>query len=101
MALTPEEEFGDLRTVTLDVVPHSSARGVVSWWDADSVARIEVDAEPEPIVIISGNAEGLRSLARQLLTLAQADTPGGSHMDFDTYGGTFEAGSVALRLERD
>jgi hypothetical protein len=100
MALTPEDE-GDLRDVTLQVVPPSAERGVVSWFEPGSVLRLETDVEPEPVVVVSGNAEGLRSLARQLLTLAQADTPHGSHMDHDTYGGVLEPGSLALRLELD
>jgi hypothetical protein len=90
-----------LRQVTVEVQPPSASHGVVSWWDADAVLRIELDSKPEPIAVISGNAAGLTSLARQLLTLAQSDVPRQSHMDFDTYFGLFDEGSAALRLERD
>lgn len=100
MALTPDHP-NELRKVTVEVKPPSPRKGVVSWWDADTILRVELDDNPEPIAVISGNTAGLASLARHLLTLAQDDTPCGSHMDFDTYCGWLEAGSAAIRVELD
>ncbi len=101
MALNNPEGPEALRQVTVEVIPPSASHGVVSWWEPDAVLRIELDSKPEPIAVISGNAAGLTSLARQLLTLAQSDVPRQSHMDFDTHLGLFDEGSAALRLERD
>lgn len=100
MAVTPNDP-DVLRQVVVEVKPHLPDRGVVSWWDSDTVLRIELDDKPEPIAIISGNAAGLMSLAWHLLTLAQSGTHRGSHMDFNTYFGWFEEGSAALRVELD
>lgn len=60
---------------------------------------MEIDEVPEKIVVISGNAAGLASLARHLLTLAQSEVPAGSHLDFDSYCGWLEDGSAAIRIE--
>jgi translation initiation factor IF-1 len=87
------------REVTVEVTPYDPSRGVVSSWDEDTVLRVELDDSPEPTAVISGNRVGLTSLARHLLTLAQGDTPVGSHLDFDSYCGWFEEGSAAIRIE--
>lgn len=101
MASSMNEPGGlPVRDVSVAVTPYDPRRGVVSGWQEGTVLRIEIDDSPEPIAVISGNAEGLASLARHLLTLAQGDVPIGSHMDFDSYCGWLEDGSAAIRVER-
>jgi hypothetical protein len=88
-------------SVSVDVIRYDPALGVGTFWEEDSTLRLGVWETPERTVVISGNASGLVSLARHLLTLAQVDVPGGRHFDFDTYGGWLDDGSFALRIERD
>lgn len=85
--------------VTVDITPYDRALGVGTWWDDETILRAEVWEAPERTVVISGNAAGLRSLARHLLTLAQDAVPDGRHLDFDTYCGWLEEGSTAIRIE--
>ncbi|MFE0626183.1 hypothetical protein ACFW3D_04355 [Streptomyces sp. NPDC058864] len=65
-------------------------------WDED--ARIEVRAL-EHLVVVEANADGLRALARHLLTLAEDGTPDGAHVHLEPGMGLAE-GSVELVLER-
>lgn len=53
----------------------------------------------DQVVTISANASGLRSLARQLLVLAQESTPSGHHFHFDD-SNSLEDGSTELVLEK-
>jgi len=85
--------------VTLEVTAYDPALGVGTWWDDDALLRAEVWESPEKTVVISGNPAGLVSLARHLLTLAQDAVPNGRHFDFDTYCGSLESGSAAIRIE--
>src|SRR5262245_13587099 len=87
--------------VTVDVMDYNAALGVGTWWDEGTLLRTEELELPEKTIVISGNAAGLRSLARHLLTLAQSEVPDGQHLDFDTYCGWLEAGSAAIRIELD
>ena len=50
-------------------------------------------------IIISSNAAGLISLAKQLLTLAQNSVPTGSHFHYDV-NNSLEEGSVELVIEK-
>ena len=85
--------------VPVDVIRYDPDLGVGTFWDDESRIRVEIWDSPETNVVVSGNAAGLVSLARHLLTLAQADVPDGRHLDFDTYGGWLDEGSVGLRIE--
>ncbi|BCL16868.1 hypothetical protein GCM10017556_46070 [Micromonospora sagamiensis] len=85
--------------VVVGVIPYDPRRGLISDWDDDTVLRIEVLETTAKTILISGNAAGLTSLARHLLTLAQPSAPAGSHLDFDDYCGWFEEGSFGVRIE--
>ncbi|MCH5271421.1 MAG: hypothetical protein J1E83_11825 [Lachnospiraceae bacterium] len=50
-------------------------------------------------VIISANSEGLLSLAKHLLTLAQNEVPVGAHIHLDEYN-SLEEGSIGLIIEK-
>ncbi|MDX2703382.1 hypothetical protein PV350_10990 [Streptomyces sp. PA03-6a] len=72
--------------------------GVASVFTWDENARIEVrDLGRE--IVIEANADGLRTLARHLLTLAGNGTPDGAHLHLEAGVGLVE-GSVGLVLER-
>jgi hypothetical protein len=85
--------------VVVGVIPYDLRRGLISDWDDDTVLRMEVLETTAKTILISGNAAGLTSLARHLLTLAQPGAPAGSHLDFDDYCGWFEEGSFGVRIE--
>lgn len=85
--------------VEVEIQVYDPAFGVVSWWDDGASLRLDISEQPEPTVVISGNPEGLVSLARHLLTLAQPAAPGARSMDFDTYCGWLEDGSRGIRIE--
>ena len=51
-------------------------------------------------VVIQGNAAGLETLARHLLTLAQDRVTSGSHLHLEDSNG-LEQGSASLVLERE
>jgi hypothetical protein len=86
--------------VIVDVIPYDPAYGVASWWDEETVLRVEVAEKPAPrTAVISANPAGLRPLARHLLTLAQDEVPPGRHLDFDNYCGWLEEDSANLRIE--
>jgi len=96
-----EGHDGSPSSVTVEVAAYDPALGVGTWWDEGAVLRAEVWESPERTVVISGNAAGLVSLARHLLTLAQDAVPDGRHLDFDTYCGWLAEESAAIRVEID
>jgi hypothetical protein len=87
--------------VVVGVIPYDPQRGLISDWDDATVLRVEVLETTAKTILISGNAAGLTSLARHLLTLAQPSAPAGSHLDFDDYCGWFEEGSFGVRIGRE
>ncbi|GAA1225556.1 hypothetical protein GCM10009665_14990 [Kitasatospora nipponensis] len=93
--MTAEQEM----PLTASTTMAASADGVsrVFSWEQD--ARINVRNLGAEIVI-EANAAGLRTLARHVLTLAEAGTPDGSHLHLEDSNG-LEEGSVGLVLERD
>lgn len=86
--------------VEVDVAPYEVRTGATSHWNQDTIFRIEISHSPEDIAIISGNAAGLISVARHLLTLAQAAVPDGTHLDFGSarsgLGGTDPSALLAI-----
>jgi hypothetical protein len=72
------------RSVAVEIRQYDTKHGVTSWWEPDSRLRIEVlNFSDHRLVEIAGNREGLISLARDLLTLAQEDIPGTRSMTYD------------------
>ncbi|MGI5250090.1 Imm32 family immunity protein [Actinacidiphila glaucinigra] len=92
--MAPELNPGSSASPHLTAVTDGVAQGFT--WDDN--ARIEVRALGGEIVI-EANADGLRTLARHLLTLAQDGTPDGAHLHLEAGMGLAE-GSRSLVLER-
>ena len=63
-----------VRRVTVEVQAHLLSRGVVSWWDDETVLRVDWTAVRSNRYDL-GKAVDLTSIARHLLTRAQGDTP--------------------------
>ena len=65
----------------------------ITWQDGFKI-YIRIDGDT---AVISGNKEGLLSLAEQLSALAQEKT--GAHIHYDEYN-SFEDGSAGLIIEK-
>ena len=71
--------------------------GVACVWEENF--KIKTSA-PLDILTIEANREGLISLARHLLHLAQDDVPNGSHFHLDEYN-SLEDGSLELIISKN
>ena len=79
-------------------VPNYEGKGLPLEWEENSVISVKIVQENN-VVAIGGNREGLISLARHLLTLAQVNVPAGYHVHFDDQN-SLEEGSCELILGR-
>lgn len=85
-----------VRTVDVEVEPYDPARGVRLVWDVG----FEIEASCENgEVMVRANRQGLVSLARHLLTLADDGVPRGSHIHL-TGGQELEEPSLDLVVGR-
>ncbi len=63
-------------------------------WDDGFTIKVNVDKDT---VVVSANKEGLHSLAKQLMALADSDV--GSHIHYDEYN-SFESGSNEMIIQK-
>ena len=63
-------------------------------WDDGFTIKVNVDQDT---VVVSANKEGLHSLAKQLMALADSDV--GSHIHYDEYN-SFESGSNEMIIQK-
>ena len=82
--------------ISVDVPGYDPARGINLQWDEGFEIRVNVNANE---VVIAANAAGLRSLARHLLTMQQAEVPTHAHVHLDA-SNALEDGSAELILEK-
>lgn len=80
----------------IDIIPYDANTGIQLKWDNNFTIEVK-NAGDE--VIISANNEGLLSLARLLLTLAQNEVPMGTHIHLDEHS-LLEEGSIDLIIEK-
>ncbi|TCD27164.1 hypothetical protein EZ456_10495 [Pedobacter psychrodurus] len=80
----------------LNIPKYSKERGIIYSWEDGFT--IETDIVEDQIVI-TANKEGLISLAKHLLFLAQDETPVGRHCHFDEYN-SLETGSKELVITK-
>jgi hypothetical protein len=80
----------------IDVPEYDAERGLRTDWDDGFEVSVRLEGDQ---VVVSGNAAGLRSLARDLLVLAQDSTPQGHHLHLDD-SNSLEDGSIELVLEK-
>ena len=78
----------------VEIIQYDANKGIQFNWEENFA--IEVIKE-DGAIIISANNEGLISLARHLLTLAQNEVPVGTHIHLDEYN-SLEEGSVDLTI---
>ena len=82
--------------VKLIIPEYSKNSGIVSEWEHGF--NIETSIQ-ENVINITANKEGLISLAKLLLFLAQDDVPNGAHVHYDEYN-SLEEGSCELIIEK-
>ncbi len=83
--------------VTLYIPEYSIKSGLKVDWEHGFDINVNLT---DGIAIISANKEGLVSLAKQLLALAQEEVPVGCHLHLDEYNALRE-GSCELIIQRE
>ena len=82
--------------VAISVPDYSPKDGLRMVWEEGSVISAEIDGGT---VLITANREGLVSLARLLLTLADERVPDGNHWHLDG-SNAFEDGSCEVIIKK-
>jgi hypothetical protein len=82
--------------VTVQVYEYDPSHGIQYEWDEKDFLSITIRSGTAHVL---ADKEGLRLLARILLTLAQDDVPAGAHVHIDDFAGAVQ-GSQELILER-
>lgn len=80
----------------VEIIQYDANKGIQFNWEENFVIEVKME---DSEIIISANNEGLISLARHLLTLAQNEVPVGAHIHLDEYN-SLEEGSVDLIFEK-
>ena len=80
----------------IEIINYDSKKGIQINWEYGFMIEAKVENN---LMLIRANEEGLISLAKQLLTLAQKEVPNGCHIHLDEYN-SLETGSVDLVLEK-
>ncbi len=65
--------------VEVEVVEYTPEGGLTTRWDDG----FEIEVHADLAVVVRANPEGLRTLARDLLTLAAEPVPAGTHLHYD------------------
>ena len=82
--------------IEVEIPEYDRSTGLVYSWEGDF--RITVKFHNGELVI-SANRDGLRSLAQQLLALAQDNVPAGAHYHYDP-GTSLEENSAPMVIEK-
>jgi len=82
----------------IDIPEYDSSKGFRFEWEDNFQISTKVD--DKGAITITANPDGLISLARHLLVLAQANIPKGYHFHLDS-SNSLEAGSHELVIERE
>lgn len=82
--------------VGIDVPDYSAEHGLRMVWEAGSIITVKLDGE---VIHVTANQDGLVSLARLLLTLADPLVPLGSHWHLDA-SNALEDGSNEIIVEK-
>jgi hypothetical protein len=82
--------------IEIEIPDYITNEGIKRVWERNFTITTLVE---ENTLIIKANESGLKSLAYQLLTLAQPMAPSGSHMHYDDIN-SLEEGSCELIIEK-
>lgn len=80
----------------IEIVKYDANKGLQFNWENNFAIEVKIEGNE---VIILANNEGLLSLAKHLLTLAQDEVPIGAHIHLDEYN-SLEDGSIDLIIEK-
>ncbi len=80
----------------IEIKEYDEKKGLELVWESNYIINVNIN---ENEVLISANEEGLISLAKQFLTLAQKKVPLGTHIHLDEYN-SLEDGSRELIIEK-
>lgn len=83
--------------LSLEIPDYDPNIGLPIIWEKGFQIRVEIDNDGA--IVVSANKEGLITLAKQLLTLANPYVSPGSHMHLDSFSG-LEEGSKELILNK-
>lgn len=82
--------------IVLDIPDYTSEKGLLLGWENNFSISCHVNNDE---VVISANQQGLISLAKQLLALAQSNVPNGHHYHLDELN-SLESGSRELIITK-
>lgn len=82
--------------IEVKVPSYQKEEGIKYVWDDNFIIESSIEGST---IRIKANEAGLRSLARQLLTLSQQDIPPGHHMHYDDLN-SLEDGSCEMIIEK-
>jgi hypothetical protein len=85
-----------MQKIELSIPNYFPEDGLKSTWETGFKINCSIS---NGTMIISANQQGLLSLAKNLLVLAQTNVPSGSHYHFDEYN-SLEKDAVELIIEK-
>ena len=83
--------------MTLDIPDYSPETGVVLKWENDAEIKVSIENGE---VLIEANADGLTSLANNMLNLAQTAVPSGAHIHLDEHNALDDGSSDLIIAKR-
>lgn len=81
----------------VDIILYDNKHGIRIDWELGFCITVDIDKNE---VLIKANSEGLISLAKHLLTIAESEVPKGTHIHLDEYN-SLEDGSAELIIEKE
>ncbi len=83
-------------TITLQIPIYAPENGLKLEWEKDFLIKI---TQSDGCILLSANANGLKSLAKHLLCLADAEVPMHHHIHLDE-SNSLEERSIELIIEK-
>lgn len=80
----------------LEIIKYDASKGIQLSWENNFAIEVKLENNE---ILISANNEGLISLAKHLLSLAQNEVSVGTHIHFDEHN-SLEEGSMDLVIEK-
>ncbi|MNC44159.1 hypothetical protein D3C76_379190 [compost metagenome] len=82
--------------IKIQIPKYSKDNGIEFVWEDNFTILAEKNADS---IIIKANKEGLQSLAKHLLTLAQNEVPVDTHLHYDDFN-SLEDGSCEIVIQK-
>ena len=85
-----------MKKVSVSIPDYNPSKGIQYTWEDGFEVQTELDDDS---IVIKANKEGLKSLAYQLLTLAELPEDKKSHLHYDEHN-SLEEGYIELIIDR-